>query len=99
MNKSRFSWVALGIGGIVAMILLRFGVPGSQGEQVLPLLTSLFLAEFGFLITAAGSYMGYRAWSVQQGGVLSLLPPVGCVLLAVGFAWLGLAIWGEKIAA
>ena len=97
MNKTHFSWIALGIGGLIAMILLRFGATGQTGEPELPLLTSLFLAEFGFLVTGAGAIIGIKAWLVERPGLLFLLSPVACALLALAFAWLGFAIWGEKV--
>jgi hypothetical protein len=97
MNQSKFSWIALGIGGFVALLLLRFGPSGGE-EQALPLLTSLFLAEFGFLVSAAGAYLGYRSHAGERRTPLFWLTPLACLLLALGFAWLGLTIWSQQVA-
>jgi hypothetical protein len=99
MNRLPFSWAALGLGSLIAMVVLRFGWTGIEGEQELPLLTTLFLAEFGFLVTAAGAILGSRAWRARQERMLALLPPATCGILAIGFAWVGVAIWSNRIAA
>jgi len=98
MNRPSFSWIALGLGTLIAMILLRFGPTGAEGGQGLPLLTALFLAEFGFLVALAGAFLGFRAWQSQNRGVVLLLPPIACAALAVGFAWVGVAIWNGVVA-
>lgn len=98
MNRVLFSWIALGIGAVVVLVLLGSGAPGAQGQPGLPLLTSLFLAEFGFVVTAAGCFLSLRDWWVRQPGVLYLVLPLACGVLALGLAWLGLAIWESRVA-
>ncbi len=98
MNKSFFSWLALGIGGLIVVILLRFGALGPEDDQGLPLLTSLFLAEFGFLATAAGAYFGYRSWTADKSGLVNLVSTIVCVVLSLGCAWMGMVIWSERVA-
>ena len=98
MNKAHFSWIALGIGIVIAMLLMRFGAPGADGKPGLPLLTTLFLAEFGFVVSAGGAYFGFRQLPGRARSLAALLPPIACLLLALGFAWLGLGIWSERVA-
>jgi len=98
MKQQPYSWIALGVAGLIALILLRFG-PGNAAEgSGLPLLTSLFLAEFGFLVSAVGAVLGIRAWFSGSAGMAILLSGIACALLAVGFGWTGLAIWSDKVA-
>lgn len=98
MSKPSFSWLALGLGSIIAMVLLRFGPPGSGTGQGLPLLTALFLAEFGFLVSAAGTALGFSTWRTQEKGGVLLLSPIACGALTLGFAWVGVVMWVGNVA-
>jgi hypothetical protein len=97
MKKQTFPWIALGLGTLLAMILLRFGAAEGQQAAALPLLTTLFLCEFGLLVCIAGAYMGTRVWLTERSAWLSLLPPIACGALAIGFAWTGLALWQGSV--
>jgi len=98
MNRSNFSWLALGLGSVIALILLGFKAPGDGAGWGLPLLTALFLAEFGFLISAAGAVLGFGAWQVQEKVGVLLLSPIACGALSLGFAWVGISIWSGSVA-
>lgn len=93
MKKQPFSWIAVGIGGLIALVVLKFGPLSDQTDAALPLLTALLLCEFGALVTAAGAYVGFRAWLPHRSDALGLLLAVLCLGLALGFLWLGLEIW------
>jgi hypothetical protein len=88
-----FPWLALGLGLVIAMVLISAGAVGPAAGRSLPLLTLLMAAEFGFFLNAIGAGLAIRQL-IQQGlnpGVI--LSASGCVALAAGFAWLGLQLW------
>ena len=59
----------------------------------MPLLTMLIVTEFGFFLTAIGAAIGINVLS-KEGVRLSLLvTSVACILLAMGFLFLGLRMW------
>ena len=59
-----FTWAAAGLGLVLALVLALGGGPvgtpsggiDSQAARGMPLLTRLFIGEFGFLITAGGAF-------------------------------------------
>jgi hypothetical protein len=93
LRKMPFPWIALGIGLLVGMVLVRTGATGPADARALPLLTQLLMAEFGFVLTAAGAFLGARR--ILSGGIdgALLLVTVACTGLSVGFLWLGLLLW------
>lgn len=88
-----FAWLALGVGLLIALVLLQTGAMGPETGRSLPLLTQLILSEFGFFLAAIGAGTGIRR--LMSGGFhLGLFIAVaGCGLLAPGFLWLGLRLW------
>ncbi|MGD2081591.1 MAG: hypothetical protein PVF91_01410 [Chromatiales bacterium] len=93
MTKDRFPWVALGVGLILALVLVQSGATSPATEQALPLLTLLLISEFGFLVTAVGALLGARTL-VSRGFVLrQALVVAGCTALSAGFLILGLDLW------
>ncbi len=93
MKKHTIPLLASGIGVLLAIALARSGV--SSSEPLLPLLTLLFMCEFGFVLTAVGAWIGVRAWLVDRGKLGILLPAISCLLLALAFLYVGLGLWGR----
>lgn len=93
--KHTFPLLASVLGMLLALALARAGV--SSSEPLLPLLTLLFMCEFGFVVTAAGTWIGIRAWLVDRGRLGILLPAISCLLLALGFLYVGLSLWGGVV--
>ena len=91
--KISYPWLALGIGLLVAMILLRFGALDPAAEQALPLLTLLILSEFGFLVTLIAGGLCVRDLLAAGVRIPLLVLLTGNLLLAAGFLWLGLELW------
>jgi heme/copper-type cytochrome/quinol oxidase subunit 3 len=56
-------------------------------------LTLLIVSEFAFFLTAIGAYFGIR--QVQADGIkpLNVVITLFCILLSVGFLWLGITLW------
>jgi hypothetical protein len=93
LNKLPFSWLALGMGLLVAFGLLGSGALGPAEGYQLPLLTLLIVNEFGFFLTAIGAGVGINRMLVQGAGGGLLLSVAGCAVLALGFLWLGIRLW------
>lgn len=91
--KRSFSWVALGLGLLLALLLLNTGALGPESERSLPLLTLLIISEFGFVLNLIGAGVAAKTLLGERGGPAILFALLGCVALAVGFLWLGLQLW------
>jgi hypothetical protein len=94
MAKFPFPWLALGAGLLIALLLLM-SMRAAPGETVLPLLTQLLLAEFGFVLNAIGVWLGWRDLQHKGRSPANLLVLAGCVLMAVTLALLGISLWPE----
>jgi hypothetical protein len=88
MSKFPFPWVALGVGLLLTLLLLAGGE-----KPLLPLLTKLIAAEFGFVLNVIGAVMGARELSRSGLRYGLLVASIGCALLAVGLALLGIHLW------
>ncbi|MEW8441202.1 MAG: hypothetical protein AB2689_23885, partial [Candidatus Thiodiazotropha taylori] len=62
---------------------------------LLPLLTTLFITEFGFLVTAAGAYFSGKSSLESDRRWSQILLTAVCGTLAVAFFILGLTLWQE----
>jgi hypothetical protein len=91
MRRS-FPWLALGLGLVLSLILLRFSPLAGPGEG-LPLLTALLMAEFGLLVTVAAAGLGIRNLLKEGMRLPTLGLLIGNVLLAVNFLRMGLVLW------
>ncbi len=91
--KFPFPWISAGLGLILAMVLIRAGVLGEESERSLPLLTLLFISEFGFLVTAAGSVFAGRGLMRSDRHWSQVLLTFACGALAVAFFSLGILLW------
>ena len=99
MKTEAFTWIALTLGLAIAMVALPASAPDADGATSLPLLTLLFLSEFGFILTALGSGVGIRRLRSEGMRFALLAAVVGCAVLAILFVWLGLSLWSGAGAA
>ncbi len=91
--KTKLPYLAFGLGLFFILIIVMGLSTTSQGETVLPSLTILFLCEFAFFTTTAGTYvgftntkeMGFKTWNT----IITLL----CLFLAIGLVFLGIDLW------
>lgn len=93
MKNNTFPWVAVGLGLVIGFMLLVAGAMDPAGEHALPLLTMLFMCEFGFIVTGVGAVMGIKVWLGQRGNLPMLLAGTLSAGLAAGFALIGLPLW------
>ena len=98
MRRFSFPWLALIIGLIDGMVMLRAGAADPMSAPALPLLTLLFMSEFGLVVTGVGAVMGFGAFRRRRDEPLLLAVSAACVLLAIGFFWLGLGLWQRTAA-
>lgn len=91
--KWPFAWLALGVGLLLALVLLQTGAMGPEAERSLPLLTLLIVTEFGFFLTAIGAATAIRRLTTGGFNLTLSIALAGCGLLAAGFLWLGLQLW------
>jgi hypothetical protein len=88
-----FPWLALGLGLVIAMVLVSAGAVGPESGRSLPLLTLLMVAEFGFFLNAIGAGLAIRQMLQHGLNAGVILSASGCAVLAAGFAWVGLQLW------
>lgn len=93
MNTDTFPWVAVGIGLVVGLLLIGTGAIDPGGEHALPLLTMLFMSEFGFIVTLVGAGIATKIWLGQRSKLPMLLAGLLGAALAAGFALIGLRLW------
>ena len=93
MTRLPFPWLALGVGLFLALGLLLGGAADPAAERALPLLTLLLASELGFFVTAAGAIVAARRLGRGGASAVPVMLLVACAALAVGFFWLGLALW------
>lgn len=91
--KWPFAWLALGVGLLLALVLLQTGAMGPETGRSLPLLTQLILTEFGFFLAAIGAATGIRRLMTGGFNLALFIAVAGCGLLVPGFLWLGLRLW------
>lgn len=91
--KYSYPWLALGLGLVLSLVLLRFGTTAA-GEGM-PLLTALLMCEFGFLVTAIAAGIGVRDLVRQGKRMATLLLLAGNLLLAANFLRMGLGFWPQ----
>ena len=93
MKKNAFPLIASCIGLLLALVLARSVGGDGDSEPLLPRLTLLFISEFGFVVTAAGAWVGGRSWLSQRSQLSLLLISAGCLGLALAFLYIGIALW------
>lgn len=93
MLRISFPWLALGLGLLIALVLVATGAVGPEADRRLPLLTLLIVTEFGFFLTAIGSGLALRSLIHQGFSGSLIISALGCGMLAAGFLWLGLGLW------
>lgn len=90
--KFSFPWLASGIGLVLVMVLIKGGALAEE-DRALPLLTLLFISEFGFLVTAAGGYVAVKELLQADKNWRSVLLSLACLSLAIAFFTLGIQLW------
>ena len=91
--KNNYPWITLTVGLAFSMLLMWFGPLNKSAPVTMPLLMALFVAELGFIVSAAGAYMAGRTFIRNRSDRRSLIMALGNALIAVNLAYTGLLIW------
>lgn len=93
MKLTALPYLAVGIGVPMMLVIIKGSQEGGDGSTLIPLLTLLVVSEFAFFVTAIGAFIGFR--QIRAVGIQPLyaLMTALCVLLAIGFMWLGVKLW------
>ncbi|MBT2971298.1 MAG: hypothetical protein B6D72_09110 [gamma proteobacterium symbiont of Ctena orbiculata] len=93
MNKKNFPFVALSLGLLTMLVVMKGVQTRADGSTSIPLLTLLVVSEFAFFVTAIGGYLGIR--QIRASGMRPLYTGITlfCILLSVGFLLLGIRLW------
>ncbi len=89
----KFSFLVLGMGVFLLLLVLKGSQLDGNGVTVLPLLTLLIVCEFGFVSNAIGAFLGVKALRAEGLSVGPVIVTSMCVLLSVVFMFLGIRLW------
>ena len=96
MTTRHFPAIALALAVFIHLLLFVATTQDGAGNTLLPLLTLLILAEFGFIISLVGAYIsGSRQLKdgiTATGIIITLL----CVAFAASLLYQGLALWPNQ---
>ena len=93
--KKSIPWLTLGVGPLLALLILRFSPLSASSGFILPLLTALFMSELGFIFTAIGTGISVRDVVKQGLNLRQAALLIGNLLLALYFLNQGLALWSK----
>ncbi|MCP5141766.1 MAG: hypothetical protein H6926_08700 [Chromatiales bacterium] len=93
MKSYQFPYLATPIGLLLLMIATWGGRTGDGGATALPLLTLLMVCEFGAIVTAIATWLGFQ--HIRTHGFKPLYAALTgmCAVLAVRLAMLGFGYW------
>ena len=93
MKKNHFPVIALVLGIMLSLLAVFGSTPMANGNTRLPTLMLLLASEFGFIVTLIGAAIGFNQLRLQSGSRSLAAISTGCILLAIGFVYLGLQLW------
>lgn len=101
MKTVNYPYIALALGLFLLMVITRGSEVDSAGITALPLLTLLIANECGFILTAAGVFIGIKylksiAFDFKLKPLYSITTLI-CILLAIQFTLLGINLWPQQI--
>jgi len=91
--KKSLPAIFLVVGLLFSFILLGFSPSKTGGLPSLPLLATLYMSEFGMMITLVGAWLSGRDAYQQIARGKNALICVGNLLLAVNLFFIGLKVW------
>ena len=94
--KTNISWLALGIGLVFSLALMWFSPLNRSIPVAMPLLMALFMAELGFLVTAAGAVNAIMEIRSSGKGDRLLVLVAGNLLLAANLLYVGYVLWPKE---
>ncbi len=85
--------LAASMGLLLHLLLFQTGALNPDGGLSLPVLTLLFVSEFGFFLTAIGAVVAGRSLLRQGLKTVPLLVVLSCTGFAAGFVIVGMGLW------
>ena len=85
--------LAASMGLLLHLLLFQTGALSPENGLSLPVLTLLFVSEFGFFVTAIGAVMGVRGLLKQGLRIVPVLVVLSCTGFAAGFFIIGMRLW------
>jgi len=97
MKKENFPIIASGLGLVLVMILIQSGAAGAELKAEVPVLTMLFICEFGFIISAAGTAVSANICYRQRSAYAMYFAFFACFILLVFFLMTGINLWNNYV--
>jgi len=93
MQKIHFSIIATALGLLLLALLSNTAPEVAGGEPRLPLLTMLIISEFGFIVTAIGTFTGIKTMLATGKNRYIIASSVCCALMSARFCQIGISYW------
>lgn len=93
MKTFNFPYIAVVLGLLLLLMIMRGSETDSDGITALPLLTLLIVNECAFFLTAAGAFIGIRHIRTIGFKAFYSATTLLCILLTIQFALLGFKLW------
>jgi len=81
------------MGALLHLLLFQTGALNPDKGLSLPVLTLLFVSEFGFFVTAIGAVVGGRGLLKQGLKTVPVLVVLSCAGFTAGFVIVGMGLW------
>lgn len=93
MKTFNFPYIALGLGIVLMLVVMKGSELNSEGATTIPLLTLLVVTEFAFILTAIGVYIGTRHMLSTGIKTVYMTVTIICAILSVRFLFYGIGLW------
>lgn len=93
MKPAYFPYIAIALGVVLLLAVIKGSQLSSQGETHLPLLTLLLMSEFSAIVTAIAAFLGFKQIRSGSYTPVYLLTTIACGLLSACFLYLGIKLW------
>lgn len=93
MKTYNFPYIAMILGLLLLLIVMRGSETDAEGITALPLLTLLIINECAFFLTAAGAFIGIKRLLNTGFQAFYSATTLLCILLTIQFILLGIKLW------
>ena len=93
MNTRNFPVIALALAVFIHLLLFMATTPDANGQTLLPLLTLLIIAEFGFIVSMVGAYVSGSQQLKDGLTATGILITLLCAALALSLMLQGIELW------
>jgi len=93
MKKIAFPYIALGLGFVLMLVVVKGSETDIEGVTTIPLLTLLAINEFALIVTAIGGFLEIRKMLTNGISLFGILTTILCILLSLRFLFIGIDLW------